>query len=176
MFNNLKLAAKLNGSFIAVAGLTLILGCLAIFNMWKVKTVATVLSLEKVPAVGLANEVERDSLKTMFQIRGYVFTDETQYLEKGREELSSVKKDIKAAAAHAEKYDLKVLRTNSQIAEEKALAYEGLVNDTVKATESMGKDKDEMNTSAAAYMKACNDFLDGQEKMLDADISSLVGE
>ena len=176
MFNNLKLAAKLNGSFIAVAGLTLILGCLAIFNMWKVKTVATVLSLEKVPAVAIANEAERDSQATMLQIRTYGMSEDTAALEKGRENLAQVKKDLKDALAHADKYDLKVLRANAQLAEGKALAYEGLVNDTVKVTEAMGKDKDEMNTSATAYMKACDEFVAGQEKSLEADISSLVAE
>jgi methyl-accepting chemotaxis protein len=176
MFNNLKLAAKLNGSFIAVAGLTLILGALAIFNMWKVKTLATVLSLEKVPAVGIANEVERSSLKTMLAVRTYAFTEDKQYLEAGREELAQVKKNIKDAAAHAEKYDLKVLGANAKLAEEKALAYEQLLNDTVKVTETMDKDKAAMNTAAIAYMKACNDFLDNQAKLLKTDLSSLVSE
>jgi len=176
MFNNLKLAAKLNGSFIAVAGLTLILGVLAIFNMWKVKTLATVLSLEKVPAVGIANEVERTSLKTMYQVRGYAFTEEKQFLEAAREELSQVKKNIAAAAAHAEKYDLKVLRSNAKIAEEKALAYEQLLNDTVKVTEGMEKDKAAMLAAATAYMKACSDFLDGQARMLNDDLDALVAE
>ena len=40
MFKNLKLGIKLNGAFIAVAGLTFVLGALAIFNMSRVKTVA----------------------------------------------------------------------------------------------------------------------------------------
>jgi methyl-accepting chemotaxis protein len=176
MFNNLKLAAKLNGSFIAVAGLTLILGVLAIFNMWKVKNLATVLSQEKVPAVGIANEVERTSLKTMYQVRGYAFTEEKQFLEAAREELVQVKKNINAAAAHAEKYDLKVLGANAKLAEEKALAYEQLLNDTVKVTEAMDKDKASMLAAATVYMKACNDFLEGQAKMLNDDLDALVAE
>jgi len=176
MFNNLKLAAKLNGSFIAVAGLTLILGVLAIFNMWKVKTVATELSLEKVPAVAIANEVERDYQAAMLQFRTYGLTEDKAVLEKGLENLAAVKKDLKDAAAHAEKYDLKVLRANARLAEEKVSAYESLVNETTKVTEMMNKNKEEMNSSAAAYMIVCHAFLDAQEKSLDADIASLVGE
>jgi methyl-accepting chemotaxis protein len=176
MFKNLKLAVKLNGSFIAVAGLTLILGALAIFSMLSVKAISKVLALENVPAVVLANEVERTALLTMFEIRGYAYTGETQFLERGREDLARVKASIKDAAAHAEKYDLKVLGANTKVAEEKALAYEQLLNDTVKLTEAIDKEKTNLNTEAAAYMKACNDFIAGQQKRLDADLDSLVGE
>ena len=176
MFNNLKLAAKLNGSFIAVAGLTLILGALAIFNMWKVKTVATVLSLEKVPAVAIANEIERDSQATMLQMRTYGLTEDKAVLEKGRETLAQVKQDIKDASAHAEKYDLKVLRANAKVAEEKALAYEQLVNETVKITEVLVQDRVAMLAASVTYMKACNDFQDAQAKMLNDDLGALVAE
>ena len=60
MFKNLKLGVKLNGSFIAVAGLTLILGALAIFSMLKVKTVANVLALHNVTYVGDLSGVTHD--------------------------------------------------------------------------------------------------------------------
>ena len=176
MFKNLKLGVKLNGSFIAVAGLTLILGALAIFSMLKVKTVANVLALQNVPEVAVANDVERSSLKTMYAARGYAFTEETQYLDQVHEELAQVKKYLRDAAAHADKFDMPVLRANAKLAEEKALVYEGLFNDTVKVTEAMDKEKANLNTEAAAYMKACNEFFAGQEKLLDTDISSLVAE
>ena len=57
MFNNLKLAVKLNGSFIAVAMLTLILGALAISSMRKAETTASVLSEQRMREVVLANEI-----------------------------------------------------------------------------------------------------------------------
>ena len=104
MFKNMKLGAKLTGSFSGVAALTLILGALAVFSMWSVKTVAVVLSQEKIPAVSLANQVERDSLATMYEVRGYAYTEESQFLDKGREQLASVKSDIKKARDHADKY------------------------------------------------------------------------
>ena len=175
MFKNLKLGIKLNGAFTAVAGLTLILGALAIFSMLKVKTVANILALENVPAVAVANNVERASLTTMMETRGYAYTEETQFLDKAREELAQVKKFLKDAQAHADKYELKVLAANAKTAEEKALVYEGLLNETVKATEAMNKEKDGSLVTAAAFMKACNEFLADQMKSLDADIELSIG-
>ena len=175
MFKNLKLGAKLNGAFIAVATLTLLLGALAVYSMLKVKTVANVLAQQNVPEVAVANEVERTSLKTMYAARGYAYTENTQFLDQARENMALVKKSVKDASAHAEKYDLSTLRANAKVAEEKALAYEELLNDTVKTTEELNKDKANLNAQANAYMKACNDFADSQDKVLDTEITALAG-
>ena len=176
MFNNLKLGAKLIGSFIIVAALTLILGTLAIFNMLKVKQTATTLAQQNVPEVAVANEVERWSLQTMYETRGYAFTEEKQFLDRAHANLAKVKEFLKAAADHAEKHNMADLRANAKRATEKAALYEQLLGDTVKVTEAMDKEKVNLNTEAAAYMKACNTFLEGQQKKLDTDLGALVAE
>ncbi|MFT3784475.1 MAG: methyl-accepting chemotaxis protein [Nibricoccus sp.] len=176
MFKNLKLAVKLNGSFIAVAMLTLVLGALAIFNMLRVKTTANVLATKNVPAVAVANNVERWALKTMLEVRTYGLIEDKAYLERGREDLAKVKEFLKAAAEHAEKYGMPVLKENARLATEKALLYEQYVNETVKATEALDKEKEAMNVSAAAYLKACDDFIEAQNKALDSEIDALIAE
>ena len=134
MFNNLKLGAKLIGSFIIVTALTLILGTLAIFNMLKVKQTATTLAQQNVPEVAVANEVERWSLQTMYETRGYAFTEEKQFLDRAHANLVKVKEFLKAAADHAEKHNMADLRANAKRATEKAALYEQLLGDTVKVT------------------------------------------
>jgi methyl-accepting chemotaxis protein len=176
MFKNLKLGAKLNGAFIAVAFLTLLLGALAVFSMLRVKAVSTVLAQENVPAVSLANAVERSSFETMYSVRGYAYTEDAQFLEHGRADLATVKQAIKDAAAHAEKFDLKVLRANSKIADEKAATYEQLLNETVKLTDTMAKEKEAMNTAAAAFIKTSDELIATQGRKLDEEISALVAE
>jgi len=174
MFKNMKLGAKLIGSFGIVVGLTLTLGALAVFSMLKVKTVANELALENIPAVAVANEVERDSLATMYEARGYALTEEVQYLERARTNLADVNKAIKSAADHAAKFDLKVLGANAKLAGEKVLVYDGLLGDTVRITERLEKNKADLNTAAVAYIKACAEFLHSQEKKLAADLGLLV--
>ena len=176
MFKNLKLGMKLNGSFLTISALTLILGALAIFNMARVKAVADTLATKNVPAVAVANNVERNALKTMYEIRGYAFTDEKGYLDKGRAELAEVKKFIRDASEHAAKNDLKVLAANAKLAEEKALAYERLVDETVKLNEALDKDTAAMNTAAAAYMRTCFEFLKSQEEALEKDVGAALAE
>jgi methyl-accepting chemotaxis protein len=172
MFKNLKLAVKLNGSFIAIAGLTLVLGALAIFSMLKVKAVANVLAQQNVPEVAVANEIERQAHSTMLETRGYAYTEEPQFLAGARESLAQVKKSLKEAAAHAEKYDMPTLRANAKLADEKTLVYEGLLNDTVKDTEAVNKELGNMFDAATAFIKTINDYKDSQQTLLRAEVSA----
>jgi methyl-accepting chemotaxis protein len=176
MFKNKKLGVKLIGAFVAVSALTLILGTLAIVKMLQVKHTANELAQEQVPEVGVANEVERWSLQTMYEVRGYAFTENKEFLDKGRANLAKVKDFVKAAADHAEKYDLAELRANAKRAAEKAGLYEQLLADTVKVTEAMDKEEQAMNVAGAAYIKVCNDFLDNQSKKLDEEVGTLAAQ
>ena len=176
MFKNMKLGVKLNGSFMAIAVLTLLLGALAIFSMLRVKSTANDLADKRVPEVAVANNVERWSLKTMYETRGYAYTEEKQFLDGARENLVKVKGYLKDATDHAEKQNLPELAANSKIATEKAATYEQLLNDTVQVTEELAKEKANLNVQAAAYMKACDTFLASQQKQLTSDLSALVAE
>ena len=174
MLKNLKLGTKLIGAFMTVAGLTLALGTLAVYNMLEVKKIATDLAQKNVPAVGVATEVERWSLKTMYEVRGYAYTDEAQFLTVGRENLAKVKDFLKKAAEHGDKHDIAILKENAAIAAEKAAQYEALLDQTVKETTQLGKNLEDMGDAATRYMKVCYDYIEGQNKQLDTDTKELA--
>ena len=176
MFKNQKLGTKLIGSFIGVALLTLALGALAVINMREVRQIATVLAQHNMPELAVANNVERWSLKTMYEARGYAFTEEAKYLDQARTNLAKVKEFLQQAEGHAEKYQLAELRTNARRATEKAQLYEQLLGETVKVTEAMDKEKTTMNQAAATYVKACEDFLGAQQKILEGEVGQLAAE
>ena len=172
MFKNLKLGAKLNGAFLAVSLLTLLLGALAIFSMLKVKTTSTSLAQQDMPTVAVANEIERNAIHTMFEMRAYTYTDDQHFLDLTRAKMAGLKQFLTAAAAHAEKYDLANLRANARLAEDKALAYEALINETVKTTEEITQERNRLFSAATAYMKACGEFAASQQKLLAEDIAA----
>jgi methyl-accepting chemotaxis protein len=174
MLKNLKLGTKLNAAFIGVAFLTLLLGALAVYNMLQVRTIATVLARQRVTEVSVANEVERWSHKTMFDMRGYAYTDDPAFLTRAQENLAKVKQFLDQAAAHAEKYNLETLRVNTARATERAATYEQLMGDTVRLTKAMDADKQEMNTSAAAFLKEANAFVEIQSRTLNEEVASLA--
>ncbi len=167
----MKLGTKITSGFTGLIAIALGLGGLAIWCMLGVKSDATLLSKETVPAVAVANEVERDSLSTMYNMRGYAFTEETKFLVEMRKYLEEVKKDLKQAKDLATaSQSLEELKKASEKAEAKVHDYEQLANDTVSKTELLAKDRERMNEAAQKYMKACEDFVAGQQKLLAEDI------
>lgn len=123
----MKLGTKITLGFVSLIVIALVLGGLAVWNMLAVKTVANTLANANVPSVAVANEVERDSLRTMYETRGYAFTEEKQFLEKAKANLAQVKLDLVNAKNHAAKFNMSVLKDNAEKAETKALAYEQLI-------------------------------------------------
>ncbi len=76
----MKLSVRLGVAFGALIGIALLLGGMAVWNMKSTTRGAAAMSKEKVPEVAVANEVERASLLTMYDIRGYGFTEQTNFL------------------------------------------------------------------------------------------------
>jgi methyl-accepting chemotaxis protein len=175
MFKNMKLGSKIGAGFASLIVIAVTLGGLAVWSMYGVKSTAVTLSEAYVPAVQVANEVERDSLHTMYETRGYAYTEDTKFLEKAKTNLEKVKKDLVTAKEHADKFDLPLLREHAQEAEKAAGEYEQLLNETVAATEELAKEKEAMNTAAADYMKICAEYLSSQQKSLDEEIHASLG-
>jgi methyl-accepting chemotaxis protein len=165
----MKLGTKIIAGFAGLVALAMLLGGLAVWKMTDVKSVATVLSNDYMPATGVANEVERESLSTMYEMRGYAFTEDTNYLARSQQNLADVKKSLKAAkdlAAKSGSQNLEFLKQAAEKAEAKALEYEQLAQQTVAATEALEKDRERMNVEAQAYLKACTDYQASQDAKL----------
>ncbi len=174
MFKSMKLGTKIGVGFGVVIVIVAALGGVAVWSISGVKTVANTLASVKVPEVTLATEVERDSLNTMYEVRGYTYTEEKAFLDKARANLELVKKNIKATKDHAVKFGLTVSGQNADKAEANALEYEKLLNDTVAKIESMAKDKAASLEAADKYMKVCYDFVAGQSTLLEQDIATAM--
>ena len=55
----MKLSAKIGSGFGALILIACVLGGLAVYNMWKVRDIAREMVNSNVPAVAVANNVER---------------------------------------------------------------------------------------------------------------------
>ena len=172
MFKNLKLSAKLNGSFITIACFTLILGALAVTSMWKVRNVAETLDRAKMPEIAFANEVERETQNTRLEARRYMYTEERQAAEQAVSNIAKVKESLKAAIIHAEKHHLTLLHNNATTALKKTAEWENLIVETVDITERLGQAKDGMNAAAIKFDDASNTYLAGMEKELTKEIEA----
>ncbi|MCK6501538.1 MAG: hypothetical protein L6Q38_18825, partial [Nitrospira sp.] len=158
------------GALIAIA---ILLGSLAIWRMTSVRQQATILVTENVPEVGVANNVERSALLTMYHIRAYGFSEDKALLAKGRESLADVKKYLQEAKDLAGRSpNLVVLGQAAARAEAKALEYEGLVNQTEAKDDAIEGNRKALDQAAQTFMKECNAFLAGQNKSFDGDLAA----
>ncbi|MEI6466669.1 MAG: hypothetical protein WCQ89_18210, partial [Verrucomicrobiota bacterium] len=167
---NLKLALKLAVGFGLVILLALLLGGFSVWQMSTATLQATVLASEKVPAVGLANGVERAAMLTMYEIRGFGLTGEDAYHTAGLKNLAEVKSQLKAAKELAEKYTgLEQLKRAAEKAEARTLEYEQLVKDTYANDKLIEGNRQQMDLFAKAFIKVSNEFIDYEVKAFDAD-------
>lgn len=174
MFRNLKLGAKLNGAFLVVATLTLLLGGLAVFSMLKVKASANTLAQQKVKEVTFAAEIEHYAQQMMLEMRGYAYTEQLAFLDAGRNNLQKLKESLGKATEHAAKFENSELRGHLVRATDRVSAYEQLINETVRATQAMEKDKATMNEAGADFMKQCYAYIATQSSAYDGELAEVV--
>ncbi len=164
---NLKLAVKIGFGFGFLIVIACALGGMAVFNMIRVEHDSTRLAQEYVPEVSIANEVERNALLLMYDMRGYGLSRQESFLQSSREYLKNLEGFLEQARLHAEKFPaLVALKANVAEAMDKTAQYKGLMDET----ETLIKTMDQLNTqlfeAAVAYMRECAAFLHSQEEAL----------
>ncbi len=177
MFKNMTLGAKIGFGFASLIVIALILGGLAVFNMKRVASHATVMAVEKVPAARVANNVERSALLTMYAVRGYAYTEQDTFLKEGQDHLKEVTKYLdEALALSAKSATLGALNTAAGKAQKATNEYASLLTQTVAKTEEVSLQQKAMNEEAAKFMKITTDFLAGQNASMTSDIEKKLDE
>lgn len=176
MFKNLTLGTKIMSGFGLVLAFALILGGVAVFNMMDISGKTKMMSVEYMPEVEIANNIERFSLLTMFENRGYGFTEEKEYLDKGKNYLKEVHTHLTDAIKLAnESEHLTALRGSVEETETAVNAYEGHLEETEGIVADLKSFRKKLDDSAAEYMKQCADFLKSQNDAMIEDIKSGKG-
>jgi len=174
MLANLKLGARIGLGFTVVIALTVAVGGLAVWNMLSVKSTSAQVADLNMPSMTFLAQIERDVAATMLNGRSYGYTGDTKALEEARKKIEEVRADLKACNDHAEKNGLTALdRTESDL-EAKFGEYVKCLDGTVACNEEIEKEHKVMDTAAAAYMKACYDYLDNQDVKLKEEIKEVV--
>lgn len=175
---NIRLGIKIAGGFGALILIACFLGGLAMVAMNNVEQGATRLAQEYVPEVAVANDVERDSMMTMYAMRGYALSEDEKYLEIAKKEFANVNAQLAKAKAHSEKFPKLVkLKDDVAKAQSKVDEYGKLIESTAATLKSMDTLRKNMDVSAGEYMKSCNEYLDSQEKAFEKEIrDGLAGD
>ena len=122
----MKLGTKIIAGFAGLIAIAILLGGTAVWKMSGVKSIAIALANDYMPASRVANTVESEALATMYEMRGYALSEDTNYLAKSLVNLADVKKalqEAKSLAAKSGDNSLVFLKESADKAEVKALEY-----------------------------------------------------
>ena len=169
----MKLGVKISLGFGSLIAIAATLGVLAIVNMQSVKTQSVMLDGEYVPEVGVANNIERHSLATMYAMRGYGFTEEEKFLNEGSDHLTEVKQFLNNAEQLAQEAPhLVKLKGSIDEIRAKVTEYENLVKETVAVNAKMAKNREQLDAAAHQYMSNCYEFLASQNQAMAQEIAA----
>jgi methyl-accepting chemotaxis protein len=77
---------------------------MAVYYMGEVEDSTIVMEDQYVAEVAILNQLERRSLRTMYNMRGYAMSEDKAYLEVGLKDLKLVKESLGEAQALGNKY------------------------------------------------------------------------
>lgn len=176
-WKDLKLGTKLGAGFGLLILITLFLGGLGIMNMLNIRTQSQHLGDEYVPEVKIANNIERYTLQTMYDMRGYGLTGKESMLIGGKENLKKVNKYLDDATSLSENStQLVALQSSIDDAFEALTKYETLVAETEKVNNSMASARKTMDASAISFVKNNEKFINTQNRRLEQEVSKGVGK
>jgi len=173
MFKRVKLGTRIGMGFAALVIIAIGLGGLAIWDMNSVRTESTKMSDEFVPEVNLASTLQRDALLTMYNMRGYAFSEEDKYLELGLEKLQAVKKqladaqDLAARSPHLVK-----LRAATDELQANVAKYEALTQQTKASLAGIVETRSQLDAAAKLYLDQCYAFLEDQSNAMQNEIKA----
>ncbi|MFM2091128.1 MAG: Dipeptide chemoreceptor protein [Planctomycetota bacterium] len=169
----MRLGTSISLGFAVILLLAVILGLSAVWVMTSSASTATVLATAKVPAVGVANEVERQALSVMYQMRGWTMSGNEAMYKAGLADLDElIAKTLPAAEKHGEDHDLPGLTKNAQDALVATKAYKDLIEATRKAIDDLAAADAERGKAAQAFISNANAFIDNQEKKLAEELAA----
>jgi methyl-accepting chemotaxis protein len=135
---NMKLGIKIGLGFGVVIAIALVLGTIAIWNMRSVSGLAEKLDGQFVPESALATSIENNFLNALFEIRGYGYTLDRNFLDKGMKYIEQIKKDLKDAKELAARSTaLKAFQDQVDKVSERTAEYERLVGETTAKSDLM---------------------------------------
>ena len=173
MFANKTLGQKIGLGFAGLIGLAVLLGLVAVVSMSNTRRQSSILAAEQVPSVKVANDVERASLLTMYNMRGYVFTEDPSYWEGGQKHLADVHTSLdeaqKLAATTPRLAALKTAATEAQAA---VATYSDLATKTKANLDEMAAARQKLDESAKAWLESCETFGRNQADQLHQEAAN----
>jgi methyl-accepting chemotaxis protein len=170
---NMKLGMKIGLGFGVVIVIALLLGTIAIWNMRSVSGLAEKLNAQFVPESGLATSIEKNYLNAMLEIRGYGFTLDKKFLDKGLKNIEEIKKDLKdAKELAARSSELKKFQEQVEKISAKTAEWERLVGETTAKNDILANLRKRLYDTGMSLKKNIDELANDRRGSSKSELNS----
>ena len=167
------MAGKLFVGFGLVIILVGAVGGIAIFNLNTILKDANNLEDAYVPEVAIANSLERNSLLTMYNMRGFAMSMDDTYYRSAQDYLKKVNAAIQNGEDLVAEYPLlDTLREQLKVMQNNVSEYDSLAEETNKVVTDINNLQDKLDSSATNYMESCAAYLDVMNRKMENEIAN----
>ena len=171
MLKNMRMGLKMALGFGSLIVLLLVVGGISVLNLLQIRADSVRLRDLYVEEVSIATGLERQSLLTMYAMRGYGLSFNEAMYSDARESLAGVQEWLAEAEALAARYDeLEVLAANVETGQSQTATYDGLMQETNALINEIESDRITNDAAAARFVESYTTFLASQNRQLDAEI------
>ncbi len=173
MLKNLKMALKMMLGFGLLIVLLVAVGGVAVFNLLRIQNGANRLQDQYVAEVEIVNELERNSLQTMYAMRGYSLTFDETYYRNGMENLNEVNANLSEAEALSNRYEeLEVLGRQVTTAKDAVSRYQQLSSQTKSVIDAILAAREQNDRAAAAFVTELETLLASQNNQFQNELAA----
>jgi len=177
MFENMKLGVKMGGGFGILVFIACALGSLSIINMQSIENKSVILAKEYAPEVELANSIERNVAKLMFNMRGYGMSENKRYLDNSLQIMKRIDEQVGNTKNLAEgSLHLEKLKGSVEEIDESLKDYAKLIDETEKTIGQIAGERQTLDAAAQIFTKNADEFLSYQNEEMKKEITEGGGQ
>jgi len=169
------IGAKLILGLAFLIGISAVVGVLAIASMLTIQSNSAELSDQFLPETQIATEVERQTLNTMLNVRGYWLSSEAKYYDLATKNLEGLQKALTDIGVLMDKSP-KLVKLRESLP--KAIAarntYVELLGKTKESTATILQDRLEMDAAAKDFVSTVAEYVASQSASLASEVRSGV--
>ena len=174
MLRKMKIGGKLTLAFGVLLLIFAGVGAMSWMNMSGVQKEAESLAHEYVPEMVIAADVQKTIQNMMYEIRGYGYTYQKEFLDAGRKAAEEAERAVKDASDLAAKYpELVVLKDGAAKAAAALQEYVDLIGRTETSVDAIAAARNSANVSAQLFMDNAEAYLESQNVAMKKEISEI---
>ena len=172
MFKQMKLGTKIAYGFTLLVLITLLLGGMAVVYMSQSVNVSDEISEKAVPSLALETAVERSTFDVMYAMRGYGYTDDEEFYDEAKGEMTQLKMYLQQGAELTKTQRISELKEAVSGSLRMVERYETISENVSGRIHEMERLIQVMTKNAAEYMSESAAYLADQDALMRKGIKA----